>query len=140
MIVIDTNVASEPLRPQPDERVTSWLAARRREDLFITTVTVAEMLAGTAVVPNGRRKTGMADGFERLLRDLFQDRILAFDEPSARSYAKIFARMRASGRGITLFDCQIAAIAMLHGASIATRDVRPFIDAGVEVINPWTEE
>jgi len=137
MIVIDTNVASEPLRLRPDERVTSWLSALTQEDLFITSITVAEMLAGTAVMPDGRRKIGMSEGFEQLLREFFQDRILVFDERSARLYAEIFARTRAVGRGITLFDCQIASIAMSQGFAIATRDVRPFKDAGLDVINPW---
>jgi hypothetical protein len=139
MIVIDTNVASEPLKPQPDARVMAWLASIPPVDLYITAVSVAEMLAGMAVMPDGKRKSGMFDGFERLLARLFQDRILQFDEPAARNYAKLFAAMRAAGRAITLFDCQIAAIAKAHHASLATRDVRPFLDAGLSVVNPWAE-
>ena len=140
MIILDTNVVSEPLRNFPDTRVENGIALQPVEAIFVTAITIAEMLAGIAVMPDGRRKELMASRTETVLTRLFGDRILVFNAVSARSYAKIFAKIRARGRAISDFDCQIAAIAMSHGASIATRDVRPFIDAGVEVINPWTEE
>ena len=140
MIVIDTNVASEPLKPRPDAGVMAWLANSPPHDLFMTSITVAEMLAGMAIMPDGRRKSGMVEGFEQLLVRLFHGRILEFNESAARNYAQIVAAMRTAGRGITLFDCQIAAIAKCRGMAVATRDATPFREAGIAVINPWTDE
>ena len=140
MIILDTNIVSEPLRARPHAGVMAWIDANQPIGLYVTSITLSESLAGMAIMQDGGKKDRKAAGFASLLQSLFYQRVLAFDEAAARAYAKIFAAMRASGRAISLFDCQIAAIAMVHGFAVATRDVQPFIDAGLDVINPWTDE
>ena len=137
MIILDTNVVSEPLRNLPDGRVEDWMARQQASAMFITAISIAEILAAIAIMPDGRRKELKADKTEASLTRLFGERILVFDAESARGYANIFASTRIRGRGITDFDCQIAAIALRHGMTIASRDTQPFIDAGLDVINPW---
>lgn len=137
MIILDTNAVSEPLRNSPDMRVEAWIARQPVDAIFVTAITIAEMLAGIAVMPDGRRKELMASRTETVLTRLFGDRILVFDAAAARSYSSVFGAMRTRGRAISEFDCQIAAIAIANGMTIATRDTQPFLEAGVPVVNPW---
>ncbi len=136
MIVLDTNVISEPLKPRPNSSVIDWLDQQAVETLYITAVSFAELLVGIEMLPSGKRKTGLAASLEALLERLFGPRILPFDRAAATQYAQIFSRTRKSAT-ISIADAQIAAIAALHGFSVATRDVDPFRAAGVAVINPW---
>ncbi len=109
MIILDTNLVSEPLRTFPDIRVETWIARQPVDAIFVTAITIAEMLAGIAILPDGRRKKLMASKTETVLTRLFRDRILVFDTVAARSYANVFASMRARGRAIgdlRLPDCR----------------------------------
>lgn len=136
MIVLDTNVISEPLKPSPDPRVVQWLDTQAVETLYLTAISYSELLVGIEMLPAGRRKNTLAGSVAALLDRIFGERILAFDRLAASKYAAIYARTRKSGP-IPISDAQIAAIASAHGFSVATRDVRPFRAAGLSVINPW---
>lgn len=136
MILLDTNVVSEGMQPQPDPAVRDWLDAQAAETLYLSSVTVAELLFGIGVLPDGQRKiklTAMVDG----LIDLFEGRILPFDTVAAQHYADLAVAARLAGRGFPTPDGYIAAIAAAHGYKVATRDISPFSAAGVPVIDPW---
>jgi predicted nucleic acid-binding protein len=138
MIVLDTNVVSELMRPGPDDNVLSWIDRHPAETVFVTATTLAELLAGLARLPEGRRRFALETALTRLRDRLFTGRILPFDQSAAEQFAEISARLRAKGRAISLFDAQIASVALAHGMSVATRDITPFVDAGLQVIDPWT--
>lgn len=140
MIILDTNVVSEPLRPRADPAVQAWLDAQAAETLYLTATNVAELLVGVEMLADGRRKRGLGSALESLIDGLFGSRVLPFDHGAARVYAKIVDRARRGGHSISVADGQIAAIAALHGFAVATRDVAPFAAAGLPVINPWTDE
>jgi toxin FitB len=139
VIVLDTNVVSEPLRSRPDPRVLAWLDKQAAETLFLTAVSLAELLSGVEKLPSGRRRKGLELAMADLVGALFGNRILAFDERAARGFALIAARASSRGQAISLFDGQIAAITSSHGFSIATRDAAPFAAAELPVINPWRD-
>ena len=136
MIVLDTNVVSEPLRPVPDAKVLEWLDRQVAETLYITAISYAELLVGIEMLPDGKRKGGLGSAAAALLERLFGSRILPFDRTSAGEYARIYSRTKRTGP-ISISDAQIAAIAAVQGFSVATRDVGPFRAAGLAVINPW---
>ena len=138
MVVLDTNVLSELMRPAPDPVIASWVAGRATSSLHLTAVSEAELRFGVAIMPPGKRRSGLAEGLERMLRTGFADRVLPFDSAAACAYAEIAAARRAMGRPIPEADCQIAAIARSRDMVVATRNVRDFADAGIEVIDPWT--
>lgn len=140
MIILDTNVISEPIGPQPNSRVLKWLDRQERQNLFLTAITAAEMFAGVQKLPPGKRKHSLSFAIDELVSLTFADNILIFDIAAARSYGLIFESLRQNGKNYDLADIQIAAIAHLHGASVATRDMKPFLAAGLHVINPWTDE
>lgn len=137
MIILDTNVVSEPLRPRCSEAVTAWLDAQAVETLFITTINVAELLSGVALLPTGARKTALEASLSDLLDRLFGRRVLDFDLRAARAYAEITKATTAAGQPLPLADGLIAAIARAHGYAVATRDTEPFSAAGIDVLNPW---
>lgn len=139
MIVLDTNVVSELLRPVPTPRVVDWYAGEAAPDAFVSAVTEAELRYGVAIMPAGRRRDSLATTIEGLLEREFADRILSFNSSAAKAYATIAAERRSAGRPIEPADCQIAAIARSLGASVATRDTRGFEGCGIEVIDPWAE-
>jgi hypothetical protein len=139
MIVLDTNVLSEALKPSPSGIVLRWLAAQEPSAVFITTITQAEVLYGIEVLPAGKRRTRLAAIIEKLLSEEFDDRILSFDEDAARVFAKIVHGREAAGRPISQFDAMIAAIARSRGAAVATRNASDFEHCGIRVINPWTQ-
>lgn len=136
MILLDTNVVSEAMRPTPAPAVRAWLNGQDAETLFLSSVTLAELLFGIRALPLGRRQTLLADTLDGLLT-LFRDRVLPFDIEAARHYADLAVAARRSGRGFPTPDGYIAAIAAAHGFTVATRDVGPFEAAGVPVIDPW---
>ena len=140
MIVLDTNVISEALRPGCNLAVRSWLNARAETELFTTSITFAKLLSGVAIMTPGHRKQELSRALDEFVAPLFSGRCLAFDVAAAKQYAEILASMRERGRAIGPLDCQIAAIAAASRKKIATRDARPFAEAGLEVINPWTDE
>ncbi|MCY4302385.1 MAG: type II toxin-antitoxin system VapC family toxin [Aestuariivita sp.] len=138
MFLLDTNVVSELMRNTPNTRVLSRVDEQLTKDLFVTAVTEAEIRTGVAVLPEGTRRRCLAQAAERTLNSLFVDRVLPFDGNAAMAYAEIFAACRTDGRPISQADCQIAAIAHSQGMRVVTRNIRDFIDIGIEVIDPWT--
>ena len=140
MIIFDTNVVSELLRPSPEPRVEGWLAVQDGFDIYLTAISEAELRYGVAIMDNGKRRDGLADAIDRILRDDMAGRVLAFDSAAAEAYAAIAASRRAAGRPIAQADCQIAAIASARGATVATRNTTDFEGCGVDLINPWTAE
>lgn len=136
MILLDTNVISEAMKAEADPAVRGWLDQQAAETLYISSVTLAELLFGIGALPDGRRKIALAETLDGLL-SLFGDRVLAFDAGAARHYAGIAVAARAAGKGFPTPDGYIAAIAATHGFSVATRDGTAFRAAGLRVINPW---
>jgi len=137
VIVLDTNVVSEPMRPNGHPAVRIWLDQQVAETLYLTATSLAELLMGVEILPEGKRKEGLATALSELIETLFESRVLAFDQQAARAYAPLVGRARAAGQIVSVADGQIAAIATLHGFAVATRDTAPFVAAGVPVINPW---
>jgi toxin FitB len=138
MIVLDTNVLSEVLRPLPDEHVLRWLEKQDRDLVFTTAVTQAEILYGVEMLPAGRRRNRLHSAVERLFADEFHGRILPFDAISAIAYPKIVSARERMGRPISQFDAVIASICQSRNASIATRNIGDFEQCGLEVIDPWS--
>ena len=138
MIILDTNVLSELLRPEPARQVERWLAAQDGARVYFTTVGEAELRHGVAILPAGKRRNALTSAIEGLLEEDFRDRILPFDRAAARAYATIAAVRRAAGRPISQFDCQIAAIARAREAPVATRNTSDYEGCGIELIDPWT--
>jgi toxin FitB len=136
MIVLDTNVVSEAMKPAPLPAVRAWLDNQAAETLYLSSVTVAKLLFGIAALSDGKRKTMLAETVEGLLA-IFPDRVLPFDIDAAKSYAELATLARARGRGFPTPDGYIAAIAASRGFIVASRDTAPYVAAGVTVINPW---
>ena len=139
MILLDTNVVSEMMRPNPDANVTNWTSQQPLSSLYFSTIGEAELRYGAEILPPGQRRERLLTEIEQMLREDFGGRILPFDSYAARVYALIAAARRATGNPISHADCQIAAVARSVGASVATRDVAGFEGCGIEVINPWDE-
>ena len=137
MILLDTNVISEPQRREPDARVLEWIDAQALETLYLSVITVAELRAGIALIPSGKRRDSLHDNLEKRLLPMFANRVLSFDMACTKAYAELLAKTRAVGLAIETADAFIAAIALANGFAVATRDTRPFEAAGVTVINPW---
>ena len=137
MIVLDTNVVSETMRPQPEPTVMAWLAAQAIQTLYLTTLTTAELLAGVEVMPLGKRRQRVAAALDALLA-VYDGRILPFDLDAARHYGRLAAATRRAGHGFPIPDSYIAAVAASHGYAVASRDASPFEAAGLDVIDPWS--
>ncbi len=137
MILLEINVVSEPLRPVPDARVIEWIDAQPVETVFLSAVTVAELRAGIALLPAGKRRSGLQQSLEKRVLPLFAGRVLPFELACTQAYAELMAKARAAGLAIAAADGYIAAIAAANGLALATRDAGPFQAAGVVVINPW---
>ena len=137
MSILDTNISSEPLKPNANPAVQAWLDRQAAETLYLTATSLSELLVGVAISPKSKRKTGLDTALSELLANLFGSRILAFDQRAAVAYAPLVSRARSAGRYISVADGQIAAIASVHGFTVATRDTAPFVAAGVPIINPW---
>lgn len=139
MIVLDTNVLSEMLRPNPEPRVREWLSDQPRASVFTTTITRGEILYGIRVLPAGRRRDGLWDAAMKILDIDMAGQVLTFDSLAADEFAEISAMRRGAGRPISQFDAQIAGITRSRGAQLATRDVNDFDACGFDVINPWSK-
>jgi len=137
MILLDTNVISEPQRREPHARVLEWLDAQALETLYLSAITVAELRAGIALMPVGKRRDSLHDNLEKRLLPIFANRVLSFDLACTKAYAELLAKSRAAGLAVETADAFIAAVALANGFAVATRDSRPFEAAGVNVINPW---
>jgi hypothetical protein len=138
VFILDTNVASELMRPEPAAAVTAWIGGRDAQDMHLTAVSEAELLYGVAILPTGNRRNALAAAMTRWLDLGFRERILPFDSAAARAYAEIAAGRRHAGRPIGEADCQIAAISRSRGAVLVTRNVRDFEGTGLDVIDPWS--
>ena len=139
MFILDTNVVSELMQERPHPTVLEWIDDRLKRDLYVAAVTQAEVLTGIAILPEGKRRQGLAAAADRAFDGIFADRVLPFDRSAAGAYAKITAARRRVGRPISHADCQIAAIAAARGGSVVTRNVRDFEGTGVAVVNPWED-
>lgn len=137
MIVLDTNVVSEPLRPRPDRHVLEWLDRQVPETLYLTTISIAELWAGIEVLPVGRRRTQLQDAMAGMVLPLFEGRVLTFDPDAARTFAHVFSKAKSAGHSMDFADCAIAAIAARHQFIVATRNAKDFKGSGVELLNPW---
>ncbi|MHA1529647.1 MAG: type II toxin-antitoxin system VapC family toxin [Alphaproteobacteria bacterium] len=138
MIILDTNIISEMMRPEPHPGVIKWIAGHWGGALYTTTITEAELLYGIAQLPEGRRRTGLLRETMSFLKNDLAGRILPFDRDAATSYATIASGLRIIGRGFDTSDIQIAAITQANGFALATRNTRHFTDCGIELIDPFT--
>lgn len=139
MILVDTNVISEPLRATPAPAVVAWLDAQPLETLFLSVVTVAELRFGVARLPAGRRRNSLVEQLESQVLPAFTGRILNFDLPATQRYAEAMAKAQAAGLAVGVADGFIAAIAAANGMTVATRDTAPFTAMDVAVIDPWMD-
>lgn len=137
MILLDTNVVSEAMKPEPHPSVRDWLDAQAAETLFLSSVTVAELMFGIGALPKGKRKDRLATALDGVM-ELFEPRILPFETQAARRYADLAVRARRAGKGFPTPDGYIAAIAAAQGFAVASRDTAAFAAAGLTVIDPWT--
>ncbi|MET4130839.1 type II toxin-antitoxin system VapC family toxin [Roseovarius sp. MBR-6] len=138
MIILDTNVISELLRPAPEPKVEHWLSAQDGLSIYLTSISEAELRYRLAIMGQAARRAALVDAVDRVLREDFAGRILPFDSDAAQSYATIAAARRAVGQPIAQVDCQIAAIAHARGATVATRNTPDFEGCEIDLINPWT--
>lgn len=139
MIVLDTNVLSELIRPTPLPRVVRWVDEQEGAELVITSITAAELRAGVGLLPRGRRKDTITTEVERLISDVFGGYVLPFDADSSSHYADIVARVRRRGRAMSSLDIQIAAICRQQGATLATRNITDFEAVTLPIVDPWSE-
>ncbi|WP_322039453.1 type II toxin-antitoxin system VapC family toxin [Burkholderia diffusa] len=137
MILVATNVISEPLRREPSLAVIEWLDAQNVETLFLAAISLAEMRFGVAALPEGRRRDWLHQSIEQRIVPLFRGRVLPFDDAASKAYASLRAKARATGNALASADGFIAATAAANGLIVATRDVAPFEAAGLRVIDPW---
>ena len=137
MILLDTNLVSEPWKPRPDPHVVAWIDAQAVETLFLSAITVAELRFGIAAIPAGKRRKVLHERLEGELLPVFAGRILPFDLEASGAYAELMSKAKIAGQAINMADGYIAAIAAARGLSVASRDVAPFQAAGVTIINPW---
>jgi predicted nucleic acid-binding protein len=137
VIVLDTNVVSEIIARSPSQKVLEWLRLQRRDRIYTTTITEAEILTGVAVLPQGKRRTELEGATGVLFESHFASRILPFDSAAARIYPRVVATRRRLGRPVTALDAQIAAICAANGAALATRNIRDFDGCGLQLIDPW---
>ncbi|MBX9613810.1 MAG: type II toxin-antitoxin system VapC family toxin [Burkholderiales bacterium] len=137
MILLDTNVISETQRHEPNARVLDWMDAQALETLYLSVITVAELRAGIALMPTGKRRDGLHENLEHRLLPMFANRVLSFDMACTKAYAELLAKSRAVGLAVETADAFIAAVALANGFTVATRDTTPFEAAGLSVINPW---
>jgi hypothetical protein len=138
LIILDTNVVSEPLKPNPDAAVLRWLDRQSPATLYLTTISQAELLAGVSALPAGKRRTELRRVINDELSALFADRILPFGERSAEAYAQVVTAAHVAGNPIDFADAAIGAIAIEHGFILATRNVRDFKGTAVKLLNPWS--
>ncbi|MBP8233511.1 MAG: type II toxin-antitoxin system VapC family toxin [Rhizorhabdus sp.] len=136
MILLDTNVVSEAMKPAPDEAVRAWLDEQAAETLFLSSVTIAELMFGIGALPEGKRKERLTEALDGVM-ELFADRVLPFDIDAARRYADLAVKARTAGKGFPTPDGYMAAIAAAKGFAVATRDSSAFEAANVTVIDPW---
>jgi predicted nucleic acid-binding protein len=139
MIVLDTNVISELMRPQTNASVLGWVDAQGQDELFVTAVTVGEVLYGIARLPEGKRKSDLRSAADETFDVDFIERVRAFDKAAAEHYSHVVSQRERSGRPISMADGLIASICLSYSASLATRNIADFEGVGLELINPWDD-
>jgi toxin FitB len=137
MTILDTNVVTELMLPAPEPAVLRWFSNQAAEDLHVTAMTMAEILYGIELISPGRRRDPLRAGVEKMFGGVLADHILAFEDRAARAFSQIASSRRRQGKPISAFDAQIAAIARVHGATLATRNPYVFEGCGVRLVNPW---
>ena len=137
MIVLDTNILSEIMKRSPGKAVTDWMIRQEAEELRTTAICQAEILAGITVLPDGKRKRDLKRGASDVFSNVLRGKVLPFDSDAALHFANVIALRRAAGLPIEAPDAMIAAIALAHGASVATRNIPDFTECGVVLHNPW---
>ncbi|MCY3879851.1 MAG: type II toxin-antitoxin system VapC family toxin [Rhodobacteraceae bacterium] len=137
MILVDTNVVSEPVRAFPEPRVTEWLNMQALETLYLSAITVADLRFGVHALPVGRRRDRLHEDLEGQLLPMFTGRVLAFNLAASLAYAELMAKARSAGIAISVSDGYIAATAAANGMMVATRDTGPFQAAGLKTVDPW---
>ena len=137
MIVLDTNVLSELMKARPERSVVNWIGEHKTADLFITALTQGEILYGLEILPSGKRRTALKESARAMFKQDFARRILPFDTNAVKLFAIIVANRKKTGFPISQIDAQIAAIAVLHNATLATRNIKDFKKCGIDIINPW---
>lgn len=137
MIVLDTKVVSEPLKLRPDDGVMRWLSVQAPESLFISTITIAEMLTGVEKMPKGRKRNALGTALNEQVLPLFAGRVLDFNMQCAAAFSKVIVAANAAGNDIDFADAAIAAISVASGFHLATRNVRDFRGVALEILNPW---
>ena len=137
MIILDTNVLAELMRPMPAPQVVSWVSKQPVIELFTTSITEAEIFYGVELLTKGKRRDGLLAAAEAMFDEDFAGRILDFDSDAARAFSRIAARRRALGKPISHPDAEIAAIAQLRGATLATHNVADFANCEIRLIDPW---
>ena len=137
MILLDTNVVSEVMKTQPAEAVVAWLNGQDSERLYVSAITIGEITYGLRILPDGKRRSGLRERFERFVVLAFDQRVLAYDESAARVYGELMGDRKELGHPISVPDGQIAAIARLNHLAVATRNVLDFESCGIDVLNPF---
>ncbi len=137
MIILDTNIISEMMKSVPAEKVSSWLDQQEVNQLYITTITIAEISYGLNVLPKGSRRQLLENAFNKTIHAAFKHRVLPFDESAAHLYGKMMGHRKELGRPLSVLDGQIAAIARMQDATLATRNIRDFANCEVDLINPF---
>ena len=137
MMLLDTNILSEMMRPRPDARVILWLNQQDSQNLFISSISIAEISYGLYVLPHGKRRQQLQVRFEQFVSQAFQFRQLDFDERAAYIYGNVMGEAKLAGHPMSILDGQIAAIALTHGFTVATRNIKDFKYSGVMLINPF---
>ena len=139
MIILDTNVLSELMKPQPQPRVVTWVAEQTSTELFTTAITEAEIFYGIELLPIGKRREGLLAAAEAMFIQDLAGRVLGFESDVARIFAKVAAHRRTLGKPISQADAQIAAITQMRGAKLATHNKEDFIDCGIDLVDPWVD-
>ncbi len=137
MILLDTNIISEMMKQTPSAQMLNWIDQQEVTQLFITSITIAEISDGLHVLPQGARRNQLENAFNKAIMEAFQQRVFSFDETAAHLYGKIMGRRKEIGRPLSIPDGQIAAIARAQGAAVATRNIHDFIECGIELIDPF---
>jgi predicted nucleic acid-binding protein len=137
MIILDTNVISELMKVSPDNKVIKWIDNQEITELFITTITIAEIEYGLNILPAGNRKSTLEDAFNKSIKQAFKYRVYPFDENSAKFYGEIMGKRKTLGKPMSVLDGQIASVVRAQGAILATRNICDFSHCDIELINPF---
>jgi predicted nucleic acid-binding protein len=138
MFVLDTCLVSEFTKKTPDPGVLEWIRQQAESDLFITTVTLGEVVKGIERLPQGKKRSELEHWYANDLLVRFHGRIQSIDEAAGYEWGRLCARLELAGTPMPAVDSQIAAICILHGADLVTRNEADFVNSGVKVVNPWT--